>query len=113
MNSSPAINRQLACCLILSAVLVLGIVQWSFLPVLIQNASQSNRAVVEVSLSHSSKFAAPFKYLLGNFHQLCLKQSGLVAPPPAVSLFHLPTELPSRRDDEVLSFRQLRSPPSS
>jgi hypothetical protein len=113
MNSGRATNRQFACCLMLSAVLILGIVQWSFLPVLLQNPSQSSRAFVEVSSGHTSKFAAPFKCLLGDFQQPCLKQSSFAVSPTPVRYFLHPKESDSRRDDQFFSFRQLRSPPSA
>jgi hypothetical protein len=112
MNLRRAANRQFATCLMLSAVLVLGIVQWSFLPVLIQNASFSGRATVEVSPGHTSKFAASSKFLLGDFLRPCLKRSGLLAPRPACSEFHQPEEVPSARSDRFSSRRQLRAPPS-
>ena len=78
MNLRRPTNRQFATCLLLSAVLVLGIVQWSFLPVLIQNASFSGQAAVEVSPGHTSKFAASSKFLLGDFLRPCLKRSSLL-----------------------------------
>jgi hypothetical protein len=93
--------------------LILGLVQWSFLPVLILNNLQSSQAAVEVSSGHSSKFAAPFKSLLGDIQQACLKQSGVTAPRPANRFSLHPMESDSRRDDQHLSFRQLRSPPSA
>jgi hypothetical protein len=50
--------RYVAGLLLLSGVLILGIVQWSFLPILIQNGPVAGTAVLEVPAGHSSKFAA-------------------------------------------------------
>lgn len=113
MNPGRATNRQFTCRLILSAMLILGIVQWSFLPVLIQNTSQSSRAVVGASPGHSSKFAAPFKCLLGDFQQPCLKQSSFAASPAEASIFLHPEHRTSKHDDQYSTCRQLRSPPSA
>jgi hypothetical protein len=112
MNPDRDTNRQFATCLILSAVLILGIVQWSFLPVLIQSASFSGQAAVEVSPGHTSKFAAPSKFLFGNFLQPGLKQANLAAPRAEGSFFRLPEEPSSRRSKQFFSHRQLRAPPS-
>ena len=112
MNQSRVTTRQLATCLLLSAVLILGIVQWSFLPVLIQDSSFSGRTAVEVSPGHTSKFAAPSKFLLGNFLQPCLKQANLAALRTAVSFFYQLEEPSFTRDDQFFSHRGLRSPPS-
>jgi|SRR5579872_3803385 len=115
MNPGHATTRRFATCLLLSAVLILGIVQWSFLPVLIQSASFSSRASVEVSPGHSSKFAAPFKYLSGtiDYLQTCLPSARLGAPIPAVSFSRHSDEPFFRHDDQVFSHRCLRSPPSA
>jgi hypothetical protein len=115
MNRSRATTRPFATCLLFSGVLILGIVQWSFLPVLIQDSSFSGRTAVEVSPGHSSKFAASFKCLLGDFGDLqpCLKQTSLASPRPPVSFSH-PPDVPSfQQDDQFFSYRQLRSPPSA
>jgi hypothetical protein len=112
MNPGRATTRRFTFCLILSAVLILGIVQWSFLPVLIQNASLPGQVAVDVSPGHTSKFAAPSKFLLGNVLQPCLKQANLGVPQPTVRIFR-PDE-PSFRHDSQLSFScQLRAPPSA
>lgn len=83
MNPGRATTRQFATCLALSAVLILGIVQWSFLPVLIQGISLPSRVSIEVSPGHSSKFAAPFKCLSGtiDYLQSCLKPASLGVSP--------------------------------
>src|ERR1700737_3890084 len=105
-------NRRLTCCLLLSAVLVLGIVQWSFLPVLIQNGLFLGRPTVEVSPGHSSKFAAHSKFLLGNFLEPFLKQANPAELPAVVSHFFQLEEPCFTRDDRFFSHRQLRAPPS-
>jgi hypothetical protein len=113
MNPSRSTTRQFATCLLLSVVLILGIVQWSFLPVLIQNPSFSGRAAVEVSPGHSAKFAAPSKFQLGNFLQPGLKQANLAAIRTAPCYFYQPEEPTFTRDNQLFSSRQLRSPPSA
>ncbi len=101
-----------ACCLLLSAVLVLGIVQWSFLPLLVQSTPLSGRAILEVSGNHTSKFAAPFKYLFGDSLNLFLART-------SVSIFRITPTLvrqlqksTSERDDFFFSHRQFRAPPA-
>jgi hypothetical protein len=113
MTPGRATTRLLTTCLLLSAVLILGIIQWSFLPVLIQNPSSSGRPAVEVSPSHSAKFAAPSKFLLGDFLQPCLQQASLSAPQTPLKYFYQREETSFARDDQFLPHRQLRSPPSA
>jgi hypothetical protein len=112
MNPGRATTRQLATCLLLSAVLILGIVQWSFLPVLIQDSSFSGRTAVDASPGHSSKFAAPSKFLLGDFLQPCLKQANFAKPKITICFFYQPEETFFTSDDRFSSHRQLRAPPS-
>src|SRR6266576_469501 len=114
MNPGRATTPQLVTCLLLSGMLILGIVQWSFLPVLIQDSSFLGRTAVEVSPGHSSKFAASFKSLVGNFGSLqtCLGKSSYAAPRPPVSFFRHPPE-PSFRQDDQSPHRPLRSPSSA
>ena len=106
-------NRVLTCCLMLTAVLVLGIIQWSLLPILIQNEPLTGQAVLEVSASHTSKFAAPFKALFGDSLKPRLSQSRVSAPRPTRTFFHQPEERVSARDDVFFSDRHLRAPPSA
>src|SRR5882672_11042598 len=115
MNPGHATTRQLLTCLLLSAVSILGIVQWGFLSVLIQNSSFSGRTAVEVSPGHSSKFAASFKSLIGNFDSLqtCLGKSSYASPRPPVSFFRHPPEPSFRQDDQFFPHRRLRSAPSA
>ena len=113
MNLGPATNRQLARRLILSAVLVLGIIQWSFLPILIQNGPVGSAAVLEVSAGHSSKFVAPFKCLFGDGLRPCLVQSRITVQRIATKIPHPPEAPISGQNDFFLSFHPLRAPPSS
>jgi hypothetical protein len=112
MKLSRPTNRQFAYCLNLSAVLILGIVQWSFLPVLIQNAPLASNTQFEVSPGHSAKFAAPFKGLVGESLKPRQAQSLEVAPLIAENFFLLDAEPAPGLDDQFFSHRQLRSPPS-
>jgi hypothetical protein len=112
MNRKSATNRCLATCLILSTVLILGIVQWSFLPLLVQSAPVQGKRVLEVSDNHTSKFAAPFKYLFGDSLKPYLSQAKVSAP-RIPSTFSRRSEKPALdRDDLSFSHRQLRGPPS-
>jgi hypothetical protein len=113
MTPGRATTRQLAACLLLSAVLILGIVQWSFLPVLIQSPSFSGRIAVDISPGHTSKFAAPSKFQVGNFLQPFLKQANVAKVQTPACFFYQPAEPSFTRDDRFLPHRQLRSPPSA
>jgi hypothetical protein len=113
MNPDRATTRQLAACLLLSAVLILGIVQWSFLPVLIQSPSSSGRVAVDASPGHTSKFAAPSKFLLGNFLRPCLKQAIVATVQASACFFYQPEEPSFAHGDRFFPHRQLRSPPSA
>jgi len=114
MNQKYSTDRRyLACLLLLSGVLVLGIVQWSFLPILIQNGPIGSSAALEMSAGHSSKFAAPFKCLFGDGQRPCLAQTR-IAIRRITSSISLPPEtaLPGH-DDFFLSYHPLRAPPSA
>jgi hypothetical protein len=112
MKPDQAIGRHRACCLILSAVLVMGIVQWSFLPILIQTAPFSGAAVSTVSNSHTSKFAAPFKCLLGDSLKPCLSGARVSVPRLVQAFLHQLEEPASDGNDRFFSYHQLRAPPS-
>jgi hypothetical protein len=114
MNPTPLTTRRyVVFLLLLSGVLVLGIVQWSFLPILIQNGPVGSAAVLEVSAGHSSKFVAPFKCLFGDGLRPCLVQSRITVQ-RIVSKIPDPPEAPiSGQNDFFLSFHPLRAPPSS
>jgi hypothetical protein len=97
----------------LSAVLVLGIVQWSFLPILIQNGPVGSSAILEMSAGHSSKFAAPFKCLFGDGLGPCLVQSRITVRRIAFRVPR-PPEVPMPGKDELfLSYYPLRAPPTA
>jgi hypothetical protein len=98
---------------LLSGVLVLGIVQWSFLPILIQNGPIGSASVLEMSAGHSSKFAAPFKCLFGDGLGPCLVQTRIAIRRIAAGI-PLPLEaaLPGK-DEFSLSYHPLRAPPSA
>src|SRR3974390_755590 len=106
----PPSRRYAACLLLLAGVLVLGIVQWSFLPILIQNGPSTSTAVQDLSASHSSKFAAPFKYLFGDWLNPCLVPSRITVRRVAFRIARLPDAPIFRQDDFSLSPRSLRAP---
>lgn len=113
MNPKRTSNRaRAACLLLLSGVLFLGIVQWSFLPLLIQNGPVGS-AVLEVSAGHSAKFAAPFKGLFCNGLNPCLAPSGIAVRRLASRMARLPDPPVSGQDDFSLTHRPLRAPPSA
>jgi hypothetical protein len=106
-------RRYLACLLLLSGVLVFGIIQWSFLPILIQNGPVGSAAVLEVSAGHSSKFLAPFKCLFGDGLKPCLVQSRITVRRIAFRIPHPPEAPIPGKDDFFLSYHPLRAPPSA
>jgi hypothetical protein len=106
-------RRYIATLLLLSSVLVLGIVQWSFLPILIQNGPVGSAAVLEMSSGHSSKFAAPFKCLFGDGLRPCLVQSRITVRRAASRIPRPPEDPVSGKDDFFLSYHPLRAPPSA
>jgi hypothetical protein len=113
MTKCRATECQFTFGLILALVLVLGIVQWSFLPILIENAPLTGRAVLEVSSSHTSKFAAPFKCFLADRLQPRLSQSRPSLPGIAPTFLHQPEESVPGWNDVFFSHLQLRAPPSA
>jgi hypothetical protein len=114
MNPDRSTSRRyVACLLLLSGVLVLGIIQWSFLPILIQNGPAASRAILELSASHTSKFAAPFKCLLGDGVNPCLLQSRIAVRRTVSRIVRLPDPPISGQDDFSLTHRPLRAPPSA
>jgi hypothetical protein len=114
MNPSRPTNRaHLALLLALSGVLALGIVQWSFLPILIQNGPVGRSAVLEMSSGHSSKFAAPFKCIFGDGLKPSAVQSR-VAVPVVSTRIPAPADAPNSGNDTFfLSHHPLRAPPSA
>jgi len=113
MNRNPATNRGFACCFLLSAVLILGIVQWSFLPILVQSAPIPGKTLLEDATGHTSKFAAPFKYLFGDSLKPSLSRVRIFTPRITPTFFHRLEEPTPDRDDFFTSYRQLRAPPSA
>jgi hypothetical protein len=106
-------RRYIACILLLSGILVLGIIQWSFLPILIQDGPLASTAVLELSASHTSKFAAPFKCLFGDGLNPCPVQSRITVRRVASRIVRLPDAPVSGQDDISLTHRPLRAPPSA
>ena len=114
MNPKRSTSRRyVACLLLLSGVLVLGIVQWSFLPILIQNGPVASTSVLEMSAGHSSKFAAPFKCLFGDGLRPCLVQSRITVRRVASRIPHPLEAQMSDQDSFSLSYHPLRAPPSA
>jgi hypothetical protein len=114
MNSKRSISSRRATCLFLSAViLLLGIVQWSFLPILIQNGPVVSKVALEMSAGHTSKFAAPFKCLFGDELTPCPGQTRITVRRIASRIVRLPEAPISGQDDFSLSHRPLRAPPSA
>jgi hypothetical protein len=113
MNSGRISNRRLACHLILATVLVLGIVQWSFLPILVQSAPFRGGSFLELSNGHTSKFAAPFKCLLGSFVKPCVTQTNSIAPSIPSRFLHRSNEPTVNWRDVDFSYRQFRAPPTA
>jgi len=114
MNPQRTPSRRFAACLLLLAcVLVLGIVQWSFLPILIQNGPSTNATVQDLSASHSSKFAAPFKFLFGDRLNPCIAPSRITLQRVASAFVRLPDAPISMQYDFSLTQPPLRAPPSA
>ena len=111
MNADRAITRRCTLCLVLTAVLFLGLVQWSFLPLLIESGLPLSSAVVAISAGHTSKFAAPFKCLFGDTLNVFVLPSGVSAPMITASLLHRFEEPSSSCTQHFFSDRQLRAPP--
>lgn len=112
MNPNLSSSRRCAISLIiLSGVLVLGIVQWSFLPLLIQNGQETSTSILELSASHTTKFAAPFNCLFIDGLNPCLVVSRITVRRIASRVVRLSGTPISSRDDFSLTHRPLRAPP--
>src|SRR5215472_11255869 len=98
--------------LLLGGILILGIVQWSFLPLLIQNAPGATHAVLEFSGNHTSKFAAPFKAFHGTGPAPCVVQAKLILPAAAVPRVRVPETPITGPLESFLTHSLLRAPPS-
>ena len=116
MIAKRSLSRiQVACLFFLSGVLMLGIVQWSFLPLLVQSAPAAGRIILEVENGHTAKFAAPFKALFGDFGEgtdACLLPSAINLQLVASRIVRLPDVPDSTQADFSLTHRPLRAPPS-
>jgi hypothetical protein len=108
-STSPS---RAVCLFLSSAVLFLGIIQWSFLPILVQNGPLAGKALLESSAAHTSKFAAPFKCFNGDGQRPCLLQARITVRRVASGTVHPPEPPISAQDEFSLSHRPLRSPPS-
>lgn len=111
MSGRSGIRLQ-ACYLFLVAVLVVGITQWSFLPVLTQTPAVAGTCFLDSSSWHTSKFAAPYKFFGGDSSQLFVIEEGMGAPEVAYGLFFHPAATPVLQSAQFPSERQPRSPPS-
>lgn len=111
MIADRAITRRCTLCLALTAVLFLGLVQWSFLPLLIESGLPSSSSVVAISGGHTSKFAAPFKCLFGDTLNACVLPLGVSVPMVTASLLYRFDEPASSWIQHFFSDRQLRAPP--
>lgn len=112
MKPKPCIGRSYALCLLsLAGVLVLGIIQWSFLPILVQDAPGKCPPALEFSASHLSKSAAPFKCLFGDASSPFVVPSKVTVRRIISTVFRLPDFPLSGQDEFSLTNRPLRSPP--
>jgi hypothetical protein len=111
MNRKPVTARSFATCAFLSAVLILGIVQWSFLPILVQSAPLPGKALLEFSSGHTSKFAAPFKCFVGDSLRPYLPRAGNSEPGVSPNFFRRNEEPIPNLQDLFFPYRQLRAPP--
>ena len=112
MISSRATIRPWVLCLFLVGVLSFGIIQWSFLPFLIQCPSFGAARDLDASSYHTSKFAAPYKFLTVDSLHLCVLQTGIGATESVARFFPRLAEPPYLQSSQFSSERQLRSPPS-
>jgi hypothetical protein len=78
-----------------------------------QNGPAASTAVLELSAGHSSKFAAPFKFLFGDWLMPCLLQSRITVRRFAFRIPYPPDVPISGKDDFFLSEHPLRAPPSA
>ena len=112
-NSKRTLSQRTILCLcLLSGVLVLGIIQWSFLPILIQNGPIGSSGMLEIS-GHSSKFAAPFKCLFSDGLRPCLVQSRITVRRIAFRIPHTPEAETYGKREVFLTYQPLRAPPSA
>jgi hypothetical protein len=117
MIPKRSLSRLQVACLFLSGVLVLGIVQWSFLPLLVQSAPAIGRTTLEVESGHTAKFAAPFKALVGDLFgdgiDACVVPSAINLQRAESRIVRVPDAPNSTQADFSLTHRPLRAPPSA
>lgn len=100
-------------CLVLMAVLFLGLVQWSFLPLLVDGQSDSPVAVLTIGGGHTAKFAAPFKFPFGDSSSTCLPEVRQTVPVIIASIAPRIEESSPLRENIFYSDRLFRAPPSA
>jgi len=112
MNQYSVKSRHWTFCFLLTLVLFLGLVQWSFLPLLIDSGMPASSAVMTMAAGHSSKFAAPYKHWVGTSLGQYVRQPIGSVPMFTPRLIQPVEELVSSRDDRFLTHSLLRAPPS-
>jgi hypothetical protein len=112
MIPGHAKNRRCAFCLILTTVMFLGLVQWSFVPLLADNGMPARNTILSMAEGHPSKFVAPFRCLFADSLTSCLPASGVSVPMVTATFFHRFEERASSREARFFSHPQLRAPPS-
>jgi hypothetical protein len=111
MDRAKYISRVL--CLVLTAVLFLGLVQWSFLPLLVDGRTALSGAVLTVTGGHTAKFAAPFKCPFSDSSSTCLPEARQITLVLIVNLVQQVQDSPAHRDNIFHSDRLFRAPPSA
>jgi hypothetical protein len=106
-------NCGLTRCLFFWAVLVFGLVQWSFLPVLIQTDFQQGSPSLEAQNCHTAKFKAPFKHIFSDSSQAYVVTAQVSAPRAIEYFIRIPESPSAIIHAQSVTERQLRSPPSA
>ena len=106
-------RRFFAILLLLSGILVLATVQWSCLPILVQNGLSGGASVAVMSAGQSSKSAAPFKCLFGGGSHPIVLQSGIALPEIASRSVRIPDAPVFGQDVFGLTQNLLRAPPTA
>lgn len=104
-------RRPLGILLLLSGILVLGIVQWSCIPILVESGLSTGTSVVSMSAGQVSKSAAPLKCLFGGGPLPMVLHSGIALRIAASRAARLPDPPVSDHDVYSLAERPLRAPP--
>ena len=100
-------------CLVLMAVLFLGIVQWSFLPLLVDGRAALSGAVLTITGGHTAKFAALFKCPFSDSSSSCLLDATQIPLVIISNLLHQVQDSLAHRDNIFRSDRLFRAPPSA